>query len=168
MAALLATGVGPIFSGSATAQTPTEEQCSLAVVSRLAGNSQNVCETRVVQDLAKRGHAFEQNQLGIASMLAIGPDYTDKEALKWFEKAAQKGYAPAQVNLAVMYANGWGTPVNSGAALNWLHVAANQHFAALTPISAFSTCVGRRSSGLRRSIPLVSKGRRSQRLRRTN
>src|SRR5882724_4131506 len=69
MAALLATGVGPIFSGSATAQTPTEEQCSLAVVSRLAGNSQNVCETRVVQDLAKRGHAFEQNQLGIASML---------------------------------------------------------------------------------------------------
>jgi len=129
MAALLATGVRLIFTGSAAAQAPAEEQCSLAVVSRLAGNSQNVCETKVVQDLARKGHAFEQNQLGIASMLAIGPDYTDKEALKWFRKAAQEGYAPAQVNLAVMYANGWGTPVNNGAALNWLHVAAGQHFA---------------------------------------
>ena len=76
----------------------------MAVVSKLAGKQQNVCDTKVVQELAKKGHAFEQNQLGIASMLAIGPDYTDKEALKWFEKTAVKGYAPAQVNLAVMYA----------------------------------------------------------------
>jgi uncharacterized protein len=102
MAALLTTGVRAVLASSAAAQTPAEEQCSLAVVSRLAGNSPNVCEMRVVQDLARKGHAFEQNQLGIASMLAIGPDYTDKESLKWFEKAAQKGYAPAQVNLAVM------------------------------------------------------------------
>jgi len=37
----------------------------------LGGEFSSVCETKVVQDLAKKGHAFEQNQLGIASMLAI-------------------------------------------------------------------------------------------------
>jgi len=67
--------------------------------------------------------------LGIASILAIGPDCGEKEALKWFEQAAQRGYAPAEVNLAVMYANGWGTPANYGAALRWLRAAAEQGFA---------------------------------------
>ena len=103
IAAILTLGGLAFIAGPARAQS-TEGQCSLAVVSKLAGKQQNVCDTKVVQELAKKGHAFEQNQLGIASMLAIGPDYTDKEALKWFEKTAVKGYAPAQVNLAVMYA----------------------------------------------------------------
>ena len=62
-------------------------------------------------------------------MLAIGPDYSEKEALAWFERAAQHGYAPAEVNLAIMYINGWGTPVNYGAAQHWLRGAAEQHFA---------------------------------------
>src|SRR5215475_7672427 len=129
IAVLLITGGAGILAGPTKAQSSSESQCSLAVVSKLAGKQGNVCETKVVQELAQKGHAFEQNQLGIASMLAIGPDYTDKEALKWFEKAAQKGYAPAQVNLAVMYANGWGTSPNYGAALNWLHAAADQNSA---------------------------------------
>ena len=114
--------------GVAAAQTVSGEQCSLAIVSKFADKSQKVCDTKIVRELAEQGHAFEQNQLGIASMLSIGPEYTDKEALKWFEKAAWKDYAPAQVNLAVMYANGWGTPANYGAALNWFHVAAAQKF----------------------------------------
>ena len=81
---------------------------------RLAGcwDGWRVCDGKLVQKMAKNGHGFEQNQLGIASILAIGPDYSEKEALRWFEQAAQRGYAPAEVNLAVMYINGWGTPVN--------------------------------------------------------
>src|SRR5215467_9063093 len=128
IAALLVAGGTSFIVSPAKAQASTDNQCSLAVVSKLAGKQQNVCDSKVVQEQAKKGRAFEQNQLGIASMLAIGPDYTDKEALKWFEKASQNGYAPAQVNLAVMYANGWGTPVIEGAALHRLHIAADQGF----------------------------------------
>ena len=128
-ASLVAAMITTSWAGSAAAQAAPEEQCSLAIVSRLAANDQKVCDGKLVKDLAERGHAFEQNQLGIASVLAVGPDYTDTEALKWFTRAAQKGYAPAQVNLAVMYANGWGTTPNYGAALNWLHAAAAQRFA---------------------------------------
>src|SRR5580704_14514794 len=125
--------IGVLFSRKASGQTATQvratEQCSLAVVSRLVASDRPVCEDGIVRQMAGRGHAFEQNQLGIASILAIGPDYDEREALKWFGQAAQRGYAPAQVNLAVMLANGWGTPVNYGRALEWLHAAADQHFA---------------------------------------
>src|SRR5277367_2714654 len=123
------TAIGTIVTQNAWGQTTRNEQCSLAVVSRLVPGSSPVCDAATVQQMAKRGHAFEQNQMGMASILAIGPDYSEKEAFAWFERAAQRGFAPAQVNLAVMYSNGWGTPVNYGAALRWFRAAADQHFA---------------------------------------
>src|SRR5271155_3777262 len=133
------TTVAMVFAASAQGQSlakerpskqqSSNEQCSLAVVSRQVESGKSVCDSPVVQEMARRGHAFEQNQLGIASILAIGPDYSEKEAMAWFERAAQRGYAPAEVNLAVMYINGWGTPVNYGAALHWLQAAASQGFA---------------------------------------
>jgi len=113
----------------AWAQSAPTEQCSLAVVSRWVGADRRVCDSKIVHEMALRGQAFEQNQMGIASVLAIGPDYSAKEALTWFGQAAQRGYAPAQVNLAVIHINGWGTPVNYGAALRWLRSAADhEHF----------------------------------------
>jgi uncharacterized protein len=122
-------GTWLLWAAAAWAQDIPNQQCSLAVVSRLVGSDIRVCDSKIVRDMAQRGHAFEQNQMGIASILVIGPDYSQKEALTWFGQAAQRGYAPAQVNLAVMYLNGWGTPVNYGLALRWLHAAADQRFA---------------------------------------
>jgi uncharacterized protein len=104
------------------------EQCSMAVVSRTAGHTHKVCDDAVVKEMAKRGHVFEQNQMGLASILAVGPDYSDREAVLWFKQAALRGYAPAQVNLAVMYINGWGVAPNYGTALHWLHAAADRKF----------------------------------------
>ena len=104
-------------------------QCSLALVTKDVGTKGNICDEKVVRARAKGGQVFEENQLGIASVLAISPDYKVNEAKDWFERAARQGYAPAEVNLAVMYANGWGTAQNYGAALEWLHRAADQHFA---------------------------------------
>src|SRR5512132_2602345 len=94
------------LGSAALGQQNTPEQCSMAVVSQMAGGAQGVCDGKFVQQMAKKGHAYEQNQLGIASVLVIGPDFKEKEALQWFERAAHQGYAPAQVNLGVMYANG--------------------------------------------------------------
>jgi hypothetical protein len=104
-------------------------QFSLAVVSKLLANNGKVCDTETVLRLAHQGQVYQQNQLGIASALTLGPDYKADEALRWFQKAALNGYAPAQVNLAVMYANGWGTPRNYGVALQWLKAASEQHYA---------------------------------------
>jgi TPR repeat protein len=120
-----------LIGGTASPQNSNsaDQQCSLAVVSRAPGNQVKVCDSSIVQEMARKGHVFEQNQMGIASVLAISPDYNVKEAVSWFQRAAQRGYAPAQVNLAVMYSNGWGTRVDYGAALRWLHAAADQGFA---------------------------------------
>ena len=67
-----------------------------------------------------------ENQLGIESALVLSPQRTIRDARKWFEMAAGRGYAPAQVNLAVLYINGWGVERNYGAALYWLKSAADQ------------------------------------------
>jgi hypothetical protein len=105
------------------------DECSLAIVTRQPPRSAHICDPETVRSLAQHGHIYEQNQMGMVSMLAISPDYSPSEALKWFEQSARKGYAPAQVNLAVMYINGWGTPQNYGAALHWLLEAAHQKYA---------------------------------------
>jgi len=111
------------------AQAPTQEQCSVAIVSRFADRNTPICDLKTAERMARTGNLYQQNQMGIASMLAIGPDFTKKDALTWFQQAAQRGYPPAEVNLAVMYINGWGTPTNYGVALHWLRAAADQHFA---------------------------------------
>src|SRR5207302_5175911 len=56
---------------AAWAQNAPTEQCSLAVVSHWVGTDARVCDSRVDRQMAQRGHAFEQIQLGIASILAI-------------------------------------------------------------------------------------------------
>jgi len=103
--------------------------CNIAVVSNVLKSGAPICDTKFVEQLARSGHVYEQNQMGLASLLVIDPRYSDKEAVAWFQRAAERGYASSQVNLAVMYINGWGTPVNFGAAQHWLREAANQHFA---------------------------------------
>jgi TPR repeat protein len=106
----------------------TERQCNLAIVSKLGPAQGIIYDEKTVRELARQGHVYEQNELGIASVLAITPEYSTEEALNWFEQAAQRGYAPAQVNLAVMYSFGWGTTVNYGKALYWLKMAADQKY----------------------------------------
>ena len=107
----------------------TLDQCSIAIVTKQPVGSVQVCDPKAVRRLAQQGRVFEQNEMGIVSMLALGPGYDPTQALQWFEQSARRGYAPAQVNLAVMYMNGWGTPANYGIALRWLLEAANQRYA---------------------------------------
>jgi TPR repeat protein len=84
------------------------------------------CDVRALQASAKEGQVYAQNQLGLVSALVTRPGTDIRQARGWFEKAARRGYAPAQVNLAVTYINGWGTAQNYGTALNWLNAAAKQ------------------------------------------
>ena len=69
--------------------------------------------------------SHDSNQMNIDSVLALGPGRTIQDARKYFEKAARRGNAAAQVNLAMLYVHGWATPQNYGAALYWLKSAAD-------------------------------------------
>ena len=45
------------------------------------------------------------------------------EAVKWYRKAAEQGYAGAQFNLGCMYANGEGVLQSGAAAADWYYKA---------------------------------------------
>jgi TPR repeat protein len=47
----------------------------------------------------------------------------DTEAVKWYLKAAEQGYAKAQFNLAVAYARGEGLLQSGGTAADWYYKA---------------------------------------------
>ena len=85
------------------------------------------CDLSTIQAAARSREVYAQNQLGLVAALQVENGRDIREARAWFEKAARRGYAPAQVNLAVTYINGWGTQQNYGAALNWLAAAAKQN-----------------------------------------
>jgi TPR repeat protein len=48
------------------------------------------------------------------------------EAVKWYRKAANQGYARAQSNLGTMYSNGHGVPQDYLLAYMWFNVAASK------------------------------------------
>ena len=51
------------------------------------------------------------------------------EAVKWYRKAAEQGFAFAQFNLGLMYGNGQGVPKNQVEAIIWYRKAAGQGYA---------------------------------------
>jgi TPR repeat protein len=101
---------------------------STAMVSLLAreGNSVRVGPST---ELFSQKAGSRENEKGIALAEAQDTLRTLERAHSWFEKGARKGYAPAQVNLAVLSLAGWGTPPNKGTALYWLREAARQGYA---------------------------------------
>jgi TPR repeat protein len=68
----------------------------------------------------------QSNQMGLSLAPIVGPQTTIQEARKQFEDGARRGNAPAEVNLGVLYAYGWGVPQNLGTALYWIGLAADQ------------------------------------------
>ena len=96
--------------------------CLIADVSRSALQS-GTSDTKQPTEKGSRV-AYSENQQGIAAITAAPGDLN--KAARWFEKAARRGYAPAQVNLAMMYLQGWGITHNDGTALYWLTLAAQQ------------------------------------------
>ncbi len=128
---LKALALGITLAAAPAVPTAAQDQpCSLAVFTNQLSPKANVCDSRTVAALAHQGRVYEQNQMGLASMLVIGADADIPSAVAWFQKAAQHGYAPAQVNLAVLYINGWGVPQNYETALRWLREAVDQRYPA--------------------------------------
>ena len=49
-----------------------------------------------------------------------------RQALDWYRKSAEQGFAPAQYSLGMMYLQGRGTEQDNGQAKIWLEKAAEQ------------------------------------------
>eukprot|EP00741_Cyanophora_paradoxa_P020568 tig00000227_g19855.t1 len=57
-----------------------------------------------------------------------GAPVNKNEARSWFKKAANNGFAPAQLNLSVCFSEGIGGPASDDAAFFWMQKAAEQQF----------------------------------------
>lgn len=103
--------------------------CVHVSLSRLYAHSESSHVGQGVMENAVHTRGFRDNQKGVATVLLAKNADALRGARRWFEQGARKGYAPAQVNLAVMYLSGSGTQVNEGTAIYWLELAARQHSA---------------------------------------
>jgi TPR repeat protein len=113
-----------VHTAAATAQNsdPPPAPCLRVDLSPNSVQSRPSAEHTVTRAASTEG--YSENEKGIAAITGQPRDL--QAAHRWFEKAARKGHAPAQVNLAITYSQGWGTPRDDSAALYWLTLAANQ------------------------------------------
>ena len=82
--------------------------------------------TNVEVDLLKR-HAklgIAEAQKDYGNVFLNEKDYT--EAMRWYRKSAEQGYAKAQFNIGLLYDNGWGVGQDYQEAMRWYRKAADQ------------------------------------------
>lgn len=79
------------------------------------------CELKVSAEAEfERGRCFAKGD---------GVNKDMHEAVKWYRKAAERGYAPAQFSLGCCYHSGHGVDKNSAEAVKWIRKAAEQGIA---------------------------------------
>ena len=85
---------------------------------------ENLFKENIVK--AKQGDADAQLNLGVMYANGKGVLKDDKQATKWYQKAADQGNASAQYNLGVRYENGKGVLKDDKQAVKWYQKAADQ------------------------------------------
>ncbi|MGH9969374.1 MAG: tetratricopeptide repeat protein [Pyrinomonadaceae bacterium] len=93
----------------------------LLLVSATATFSQSASFLSLLEK-AKLGNVDAQNEVGIAYSEGIGVKPNQSQAVFWFRKSAEQGYALGTCNLALHYAMGWG--VKGNLTLMWKYVFA--------------------------------------------
>ena len=83
---------------------------------------------RLFQQLADKGSATAQFNVGTMYANGQGVAQNYAEAVKWYGLAANQGLAAAQHNLALMYTNGQGVPQNYVLAYKWFSLSAAQGY----------------------------------------
>ncbi len=110
------------FVSTTFAQEPTDASDKRIIKNK--GGQKHI--SRIIRK-AEKGMAAKQIQLGhiyYSGSVKHGIEPNHIEALKWFERAAEKGKAEAQFQTALMYMKGYGTEVDDQKAFVWLEKAA--------------------------------------------
>ena len=79
-----------------------------------------------LKEAAALGHGNAHFWLGNVHFNGRGVKQSDKEAVRWWQKAADQGHADAQYNLGNCFAGGRGVKQNDKEALKWYQKAADQ------------------------------------------
>ena len=128
-ASLLAAAILAIPARAQTDVSVAGDACVSAAMVRLLASEGNSVRVSRSRELVSQKAGSRENEKAIALAQAQDTLPSLQEAHHWFEQGARKGYAPAQVNLAVLSLAGWGTPRSAGTALYWLREAARQGYA---------------------------------------
>lgn len=77
---------------------------------------------------AEQGDAIAQSMLAVMYAKGVEFDQDLKEAIKWYERAANNGNAQAQFELGLMYAKGQGVNQDHDQKLKWFLLSAESGF----------------------------------------
>jgi hypothetical protein len=77
------------------------------------------------KNMAKHGCPFSQCIVGLMYQKGLGVKKSSAQALYWFQKSAQQGFADAEHRLGLMYYHGDGVTKNLTLARQWLSKAAD-------------------------------------------
>jgi TPR repeat protein len=88
------------------------------------GCGEKTMDFESLKALAEKEDAKAQTNLGLMYETGEGVEKDDKEAVKWYRKAAEQGEHAAQFNLGQMYRNGIGVPKDIVTAYTWHNIAA--------------------------------------------
>ncbi len=80
----------------------------------------------LLRELAEKGNARAQCNLGYCYYWGYGVEENDEEAVKWYRLAAEQGYAVAQHHLGYCYHEGNGVAKDYNEAVKWYRLAAEQ------------------------------------------
>lgn len=76
--------------------------------------------------MAQSSDCLAENILGLMYDYGQGIKQSYEEAIKWYRKAAEQGFAQAQCNLGLMYKSGTSVTQSSEEAIKWFRKAAEQ------------------------------------------
>ena len=119
----------PHATGRPQQRETATSSCVSPEMARLIVQERDGVRVNSPRDSGNETAAARDNVRAVIATKAPETTKTMKEARKLFEKAARQGYAPAEVDLAVLSLAGWGTRPDAGEALYWLHSAADQGYA---------------------------------------
>ena len=95
----------------------------------LAGFQPGFAETQDIEQIRRAAEVEDANaqyELGRRYKLGLGVPKDDREAVKWYLKAANQGNAAGQFWLGAMYDHGRGVPKDAVKAYAWMILAAAQ------------------------------------------
>ena len=84
---------------------------------------------KILRELAFKGDANAQSDLGALYQTGLGVAIDYAEALKWYRLSAAQGYAKGQASVGNVYRNGYGVSKDYAEALKWYRLSAAQGYA---------------------------------------
>ena len=101
----------------ASSQVPRSETLRLSAVPMETTSLDQLLQ------VASKGDPVAENALAVRYATGQGVKLSEVEAVRWFTKAAEQGYVPAQAKLGSLFYSGRGVPQDLNRAYFWMIVA---------------------------------------------